>query len=145
MSGFGFLIIPILVFQWLLSIVAAAQIGAYKNATGTGFLFGLVFGPLGVIMAACLDERPNCPRCGGKSNKSYRICQHCGVKLYWTRTTDKPLLAKEYKKQRAKYYANQVSDMQEVKKQREIDDGNFDKLVNNEPLPPKFDEWGKPL
>jgi hypothetical protein len=49
-------------------------------------------------MAACLDERPGCPRCGGRLNGKYPICQHCGTGLEWA--SDRPLSAELVERQR---------------------------------------------
>ena len=77
-----------LIFAWAWCAVLAAVAAEQKQATGRGLVLGLLFGPLGVVVACFIDARPNCPRCGGRINSSreeqYPICQHCGTELFAT-------------------------------------------------------------
>ncbi len=63
--------------------LAGAVVGSQKRAGLMGALWGVVFGPLGVVVALSLDERPKCPRCGGRLNGEPEICQHCHSPLTW--------------------------------------------------------------
>jgi hypothetical protein len=73
--------IVVYLFAAILSGFFACSIAERKQAPGTGLILGLLFGPLGIIAAGFLDERPQCPRCGGRLNSSkrvqYSVCQHC--------------------------------------------------------------------
>jgi len=73
----------VLAFPWLPCVAMAARIGDTERPPPTGLLLGVLSGPLGVIMAACVDERPECPRCGGRLNGQHALCRHCGVELHW--------------------------------------------------------------
>ncbi len=78
------------IFITLLVIVAIAcaflggLVGAQKNASGTGAILGLVFGPLGVIAAFALDARPKCPNCMTHLNGRAKECPSCRKPLFWT-------------------------------------------------------------
>lgn len=67
---------------WCVSIGCAAGIGAQKQARFRGMTLGLIFGPLGIIMAGFVDDRPVCANCGGRTNghitAQFPVCQHCG-------------------------------------------------------------------
>lgn len=81
--------IPKMAFIVLILLVACGALGgiaAERNqAFGWGFFLGLVFGPLGVMVACFIDNRPLCPRCGGPSNstsaKPFPVCSHCGADM----------------------------------------------------------------
>jgi len=60
-----------------------ALVGGQKDAALAGFLLGLVLGPLGVLIACFLDFRPQCPVCGGRIDRGYQKCWHCGADLDW--------------------------------------------------------------
>lgn len=66
---------------WILAAVTSAflgvVVGSPRNAALTGFVFGLLFGPLGVLVTLAFDYRAQCPRCHGRINGSPEICQHC--------------------------------------------------------------------
>src|SRR5690348_3775377 len=48
---------------WCVSIWCAGSVGGRKHCRIEGALLGLVFGPLGVILASYLDGRPLCANC----------------------------------------------------------------------------------
>lgn len=48
---------------WCLCGIPAAIIGVSKNAAARAFLYGVLFGPIGVAMAFTLDGRPRCQSC----------------------------------------------------------------------------------
>jgi len=78
------LLLWVLVGSWLLSIIFGAVLGSQKNAGDIGLLLGLLFGPLGVVIAGMVDKRPFCGRCGGRQNvnstkQRFPICEHCGT------------------------------------------------------------------
>jgi hypothetical protein len=66
----------------MFSMYLAADVGDKRNCSWLGFLAGLFFGPLGIIVAGFLENRPQCQRCGSrlnidKQNKVYSVCPHC--------------------------------------------------------------------
>ena len=67
--------------------LAAGMAAESRNASFRGTAAGFLFGPLGVIAALGFDNRPMCPRCGGRLNTDLmlrpEICQHCHVALKW--------------------------------------------------------------
>jgi len=52
--------------------------GSAKEAATEGFFFGLLFGPLGVLGAFALDNRPQCKTCLGRVPSGAKKCLHCG-------------------------------------------------------------------
>lgn len=70
---------------WLLCGVYAAHIAEQKHAGNQGFWLGLLLGPLGVVAAGFLDNRPLCSECGGRlkgtPQKPFRLCPHCRAEL----------------------------------------------------------------
>jgi hypothetical protein len=112
-----------MIVLWLVSAGLACYVGSKKQAPVAGLCLGLLFGPLGVIVALVLDNRVQCPHCGGRLNGRYPACQHCCVELKWA--ADKPLTQEMYE-QRLRERARQCQQVRE-----------WDR--------PKFDEWGNPL
>ncbi|MCH8044250.1 MAG: hypothetical protein IID44_11085 [Planctomycetes bacterium] len=68
---------------WLICSMTASKIGEQKQARESGFLLGVFLGPVGAILAGFLDNRPLCPRCGGRVNGTietpFPVCQHCNI------------------------------------------------------------------
>lgn len=62
---------------WIALAFLGAWIGSQKSAAISGLLLGLLFGPLGVIVACFVDGRPQCPYCFGKVEQKATTCQHC--------------------------------------------------------------------
>ena len=44
------------------------SIGEPKQAGTEGFWLGLLFGPIGLVLALAMDNRAQCPECGGRIN-----------------------------------------------------------------------------
>ena len=67
---------------WLVCIGIATAIGSSKGEAGTGFIAGLIFGPLGVLFAQLSSgyRRP-CPHSKEKIMKDAAICTHCRTQL----------------------------------------------------------------
>ncbi|NBW76012.1 MAG: zinc ribbon domain-containing protein [Sphingomonadaceae bacterium] len=77
---------------WILCGVLGAVIASSKGASGAiGFLLGLLFGPIGVIItffmgseAAQVDKKVSngtmkkCPRCAEAVLPDAHVCKHCG-------------------------------------------------------------------
>jgi hypothetical protein len=59
------------------SAILGGVIGSAKDSSGPGALLGLIFGPLGLIAAYSLDNRPQCPMCGGRLNGQPQLCMQC--------------------------------------------------------------------
>lgn len=71
------------VIVWFICGAMAARIAFDKKAESVGSWYGVLLGPFGVIAAGFLDNRVQCPRCSGRLNGHYAVCQHCGVELNW--------------------------------------------------------------
>lgn len=70
------------VLLWLICAVIAAAIGGSKGEAGSGFLIGLVFGPLGVLFALLSSgNRVPCPHCKERMQKGAKVCPHCRTAL----------------------------------------------------------------
>jgi hypothetical protein len=62
---------------------AGRAIAEPKEAGTPGFWFGVLLGPIGVVIAAMLDRRSNCPVCGSKLNGKPSICAGCQTEFEW--------------------------------------------------------------
>lgn len=85
-------------FGWLTCPFIGLEMGAKRNAGRSGFLLGLLFGPIGCILTAFIDCRPPCPACGmpvttREKNKCYRICPQCRIE--YTKPTEPPIQSKK--------------------------------------------------
>lgn len=72
-----------LIFYAVIAFICTAAgtaIGHEKRQASTGFVLGLVFGPVGLIVMAVLPKRYyyTCPHCGGGIEKGFSRCRHCG-------------------------------------------------------------------
>lgn len=85
MGGGGFSVLLVFV-TWLFCGLAGFFTAEAKSAGFSGLLAGLLLGPLGIIVALGLDQRPRCPRCQGRLDGEGQACQHCGVALRWPRS-----------------------------------------------------------
>jgi hypothetical protein len=47
-----------LLFVWLIIAMISAAIGSGKGSAGGGFTLGLLLGPLGLILTACMRPTP---------------------------------------------------------------------------------------
>jgi len=69
----------------LVCALLAQRIAKQKHAASDGFFYGLVLGPIGIVAAGFLDQRPLCPRCGGRTNglleSPFEVCEHCNVEF----------------------------------------------------------------
>jgi hypothetical protein len=77
-----------LILFWLFACpFLGYMIGRQKCAGNHGVLLGLLFGPIGVLITALIDRRPNCPECGTKLNGKPSICPACKTRFSWTGNT----------------------------------------------------------
>ena len=71
---------------WIASIVAGVVVGGNRGSLRQGILCGMLFGPLGVVVALSIDNRAGCPHCTGKlDRRENSVCQHCGREIKWVR------------------------------------------------------------
>jgi hypothetical protein len=59
------------------------SVGRPKNAEIQGWFLGFLLGPVGVVVTAMLDRRPNCPHCGDQINGHPAICKSCKSRFEW--------------------------------------------------------------
>lgn len=72
----------IYILIWIACALIGAVIGSKKGEAGSGFLIGLVFGPLGVIFALLsTGNRKPCLHCKEPIHKNAAICPHCRTAL----------------------------------------------------------------
>jgi hypothetical protein len=69
---------------WFACAFAAGMVGSAKEATGPSVMLGLLFGPLGIVIALGLDFRRFCPRCHGRLNRHPKMCPHCHMELKYS-------------------------------------------------------------
>ena len=69
----------ILIFCLLFCGAIGAAIGKTRNNQAVGFFVGLVFGPVGWLLAVFDDKRAKCPECGSRILVGAVRCRHCGV------------------------------------------------------------------
>jgi hypothetical protein len=62
---------------WLLSALVARSFASDRGRARAGFFLGLVYGPLGVVMALLLSSAASCPFCYEPVHGKATICPHC--------------------------------------------------------------------
>jgi hypothetical protein len=62
----------------VIGAIVGGAIGEKRDARTAGVFLGALFGPLGWIIAACTDNRLECPECKGSVKKGARRCPNCG-------------------------------------------------------------------
>ena len=77
-----------------------AIVGYLKRAPGVGAMLGVLFGPLGVIAALVLDNRPHCTNCSGPLEHAASTCPHCHAALSDRRTAVEPPPPREQRENR---------------------------------------------
>jgi hypothetical protein len=73
------LILPILV--WVASWGLASHLGLQRDRPIAGFIYGFLFGPIGILITISSDARPRCPFCGERHLARAIICPHCKSSL----------------------------------------------------------------
>ena len=69
----------IIFLLWIfVSPVIGYAIGKTRNCPLVGALLGLLFGPLGWLLAFLNDRREQCPQCRGRVPDGAVRCLHCG-------------------------------------------------------------------
>ncbi len=69
-------------FLWFVCALIATAIGSRKGEAGSGFLVGLLFGPLGILFALLSSgDRMPCPHCKERIHEKAEICPHCRTPL----------------------------------------------------------------
>lgn len=63
---------------WLICGIIAAAIGGGKGEGCAAFIFGILLGPFGILIAlASSGDRTTCPFCAEKIKKKAKVCPHC--------------------------------------------------------------------
>ena len=63
---------------WLVCGIIAAMIGGRKGMGTSGFLIGVLLGPLGVLIAHfSKGDRKTCSSCKELVHKEAKVCPHC--------------------------------------------------------------------
>ena len=71
------------VIVWIICGVIAAAIGAKKGETASGFIIGILLGPLGIIIALLSKgNRRGCPHCRELVHREATVCPHCQRDLF---------------------------------------------------------------
>lgn len=83
------------IFTAPLWAVAGYAAGRRFNAPFTGFLLGLIFGPIGVIIAGFNDGRPQCAACRQRIERWASLCPYCHSRLTWDKWGHRASLASE--------------------------------------------------
>ncbi len=68
---------------YFLCLLGGAAIGSSKNRQFEGFLWALLFGPLGLLIIACMPYSFSyfCPECETGLRKNARRCPACGTRF----------------------------------------------------------------
>ena len=66
-----------LLLVWGFSALAGHFVGSRKLAGLDGMVMGLLFGPLGVLVATQLDNRKKCLHCRSRVESDASICPCC--------------------------------------------------------------------
>jgi len=68
---------------WIVSVAVGSYLGWERNRPIDGIVLGLILGPLGMILTACLPYRYRwfCPECETGVKRSAKRCPACRTKL----------------------------------------------------------------
>lgn len=68
---------------WIVSGIAAALVGAQREAGCLAAAIVFALGPIGLVVAFALDGRPRCPRCGSGVPEHATSCSRCHARFAW--------------------------------------------------------------
>jgi len=73
----------IYVIIWILCGLAAAAVYSGKGGSPvSGFLIGILLGPIGLIIALISGSQlPKCPYCAERIQRDAKVCPHCRKEL----------------------------------------------------------------
>jgi hypothetical protein len=72
-------------WMWMGSAMLGGIAASRREAIGFGMTLGLLFGPLGAIIALGIDDRRMCWNCHGRLNGKPKVCQHCHEPQDWNK------------------------------------------------------------
>ena len=78
------------ILVWVVCIIIATILGSRKGMGVSSFFFGLILGPLGVILVLLSKgKRIACPFCGKLIYMTSTVCTHCEKEITDTNTGTK--------------------------------------------------------
>ncbi len=78
------------IFIWVMCAIIAAGIGSNKGMAGSGFLLGLIFGPIGIIIVLVSSgDKRVCPYCKEMVHKDAVRCPKCQKDLGQEKVAEK--------------------------------------------------------
>lgn len=70
---------PVLILGWALLAIVTAVVAKSRGRSGFGwFLIGVLFGPLGLVIALALSRQTRCRYCAERIRAAAIRCRHCG-------------------------------------------------------------------
>jgi|TARA_B110000914_G_scaffold41654_1_gene35017 hypothetical protein len=67
---------------WLACVVASTIIGSPKEMGISSFFYGLILGPLGVVLVfISKGKKVTCPFCKKLNYITYKVCIHCDKQI----------------------------------------------------------------
>jgi len=73
------------ILVWVICIIIATILGSRKGMGASSFFFGLILGPLGVILVyISKGKRVACPFCDKIIYKTSTVCPHCEKEITGT-------------------------------------------------------------
>jgi len=85
----------VLLVIWAASVLFGAAVGMRRRAGLPGMITGLLFGPVGVVVACLMDFRWQCPECKESVNDRSFCCPHCRTTLKWPHGVEHPPVARK--------------------------------------------------
>jgi uncharacterized membrane protein YeaQ/YmgE (transglycosylase-associated protein family) len=74
----AFITLTVGLVTWLIFGVVASMIGAKKGAGCSGFILGVLLGPIGIVIALVMKgNRKACPYCKELINVAATVCSKC--------------------------------------------------------------------
>lgn len=70
------------VILWIICAFVGAALGSRKGRGGTGFILGLLFGPIGILIVLVIrGNRRSCSACKELIHKAATRCPHCQYEI----------------------------------------------------------------